>query len=135
MPTFAEITPRLPVRDLQRTVAFYIGCLSFAPDVVWPEINPTFAILRRDSTSLGFFEPSEHQAGPIGYAELYIHVTDSLAVYESVRGKAAVEWGPEIYSHGRREFAFRDPDGYLVIITEPTEEAPTTSEPGDGGAD
>ena len=132
MPTFAEVIPRLPVRNLQRTLGFYAGCLGFTPDVVWPEDNPTFAILRRDSTSLGFFEPSEHQTGPIGYAELYIHVTDSLAVHESIRKKALIEWGPEIYSYGRREFAFRDPDGYLVIVTEPIEESPTTSEPGGG---
>jgi hypothetical protein len=43
-----------------------------------------------------------------------------------------IEWGPEVYSYGRREFAVRDPDGYLVIFTEPTDEAPTTTEPGSG---
>jgi catechol 2,3-dioxygenase-like lactoylglutathione lyase family enzyme len=132
MPTFAEVIPRLPVRNLQRTVDFYTGCLGFAPDVVWPEDHPTFAILCRDSTSLGFFERSEHQTGPIGYAELYLQVSDSLAVHESIRSKVEIEWGPEIYSYGRREFAFRDPDGYLIIVTEPTQESPTTSEPGDG---
>ncbi len=68
----------------------------------------------------------------IGYAELYLHVTDSLALHRAIEGKVTVEWGPEIYSCGRREFAFRDPDGYLVIVTEPTGESPTTTEPGDG---
>src|SRR5215813_10546113 len=132
MPIFEGVIPRLPVRNLRRTVDFYSGCLGFAPDVVRPEDNPAFAILRRDSTSLGFFEPSEHQPGPIGYAELYLHVTDSLAFHETIRANAQIEWGPEVYSYGRREFAFRDPDGYQVIVTEPTEESPTTSEPGDG---
>src|SRR5215510_5080693 len=97
MPTFAGVIPRLPVRNLQQTVDFYTGRLGFALDVVWPDDNPTFAILRRDSTSLGFFEPSEHQPGPIGYAELYLHVTDSPALHESIHAKTLIEWGPEIY--------------------------------------
>jgi catechol 2,3-dioxygenase-like lactoylglutathione lyase family enzyme len=130
MPTFVEIIPRLPVKDLRRTIEFYTDCVGFKPDVVWPEDRPTFAILRRDSTSLGFFEPNEHRGGPIGYAELYIHVNDSVAFHEAIQAKTRIEWGPETYSYGRREFAFRDPDDYLVIITEPTEESPTTNEPG-----
>src|SRR5262249_18825391 len=109
MPTFAGVIPRLPVRNLRRTVNFDTGLLGFAQDVVWPEDNPRFAILRRDSTSLGFFEPSEHQHGLIGYAEQYLKVTDSLAIHESIKAKTPIEWGPEIYSYGRREFAFRDP--------------------------
>jgi hypothetical protein len=36
---------------------------------------------------------------------------------------------PEIYSSGRREFAIRDPDRYLIIFTEPTDEPTTTREP------
>src|SRR5712675_3707220 len=123
-PTFETVIPRLPVADLQRTVEFYCGRLGFERDVVWPEETPTFAILCRDSIRLGFFERSEHQPGPIGYAELYIQVADSLQVYELIHAHLPIEWGPDVYSYGRREFAFRDPDGYLVILTEPTEETP-----------
>ena len=102
MPTFVEIIPRLPVKDLRRTIEFYTDCVGFKPDVVWPEDRPTFAILRRDSTSLGFFEPNEHRGGPIGYAELYIHVNDSVAFHEAILAKTRIEWGPETYSYGRR---------------------------------
>jgi hypothetical protein len=34
-----------------------------------------------------------------------------------------------VYSYGRREFAIRDPDRYVIIFTEPTDDPPTTSEP------
>ena len=134
MPTLSQVAPRLPVRDLGRTIDFYSGRLGFGVNVLWPKTNPTFAILRRDSTSVGFFEPTEHQTGRIGYAELYIEVTDSLALYDSIKSNVPIEWGPEFYSYGRREFSLRDPNGYLVIFTEPTEEPPSTSEPGDGSA-
>ena len=84
---------------------------------------------RRDGTCLGFFELAEHQPGAAGYGELYIQVTDSHALHDSLKTRLPIEWGPEVYSYRRREFAVRDPDGYLIIFTEPTNEPPTTSEP------
>jgi catechol 2,3-dioxygenase-like lactoylglutathione lyase family enzyme len=116
-------------------MAFYTAHLGFEIDVAWPESHPTFTILRRDATSIGFFEPSEHQPGPIGYAELYVEVTEAAALHASLVPRLPIEWGPEIYAYGRREFAIRDPDRYLIIFTEPTGEPPTTSEPeADDGA-
>lgn len=65
----------------------------------------------------------------IGYAELYIEVTDSQMLHDSVKTRLPIEWGPEVYSYRRREFAVRDPDGYLLIFTETTNDPPTTDEP------
>jgi catechol 2,3-dioxygenase-like lactoylglutathione lyase family enzyme len=129
MPTFSQVTPRLPVRNLRRTTAFYAEHLGFLVDVEWPEAQPTFAILCRDATRIGFFEPTEHQPGPIGYVELCVEVTDARALHDLLQAEVPIEWGPEVYSYGRREFAIRDPDGYLIIFTEPTDEPPTTREP------
>jgi len=132
MPTLASIVPRLPASNLARTIAFYRDVLGFAVDVAWPSAAPTFVILRRDQVSIGFFEPNQHQPGPPGYAELYIGTADILALYGVLQGRVPIEWGPEVYSYGRREFAVRDTDGYLVIFTEPTDEAPTSTEPESG---
>ena len=85
-------------------------------------------IMTRDNTSVGFYEPNEHQ-GPPGYAELYIEVTSATALYDRLCPRTTIEWGPEAYSYGRREFALRDPEGYLIIFTEPTDDQPTTHEP------
>ena len=130
-PHLASVMPRLPVNDLRRTLDFYRGQLGFSADVLWPEEEPTFAILRKDMTRLAFFEPTEHQPGPIGYAELSMETRGCMELHEILKGRMPVEWGPEVYSYGRREFAVRDPDGYLIIFTEETDEEPTTSEPGD----
>jgi len=67
-------------------------------------------------------------------AHVMAEVTDSLALCDSIKANVPIEWGPEIYSYGRREFALRDPDGYRVIFTERTDEPPTTKEPGDESA-
>ena len=48
MPRFSQVTPRLPVTDLRRTMHFYGDHLGFEVDVLWPSQRPTFAILRRD---------------------------------------------------------------------------------------
>lgn len=128
MSEFHELIPRLPVLDLQRTMQFYVEVLGFRMDVSWPEGQPTFVILSRGAASIGFFA-GEHQAGPAGYAELYFRVTEAAALHEQLASHVSIEWGPEVYGYGRREFAIRDPDARLVIFTEPTDDPPTTSEP------
>jgi len=125
---FLETTPRPPVADLARAIEFY-ALLGFRLDVLWPEESPTFAIVTRDATSVGFFTPTPERPGRIGDAELYVRVSGAAALHAEVGRRVAVEWGPEVYSYGRREFAVRDPDGYPVIFTEPTDEPPTTHEP------
>ena len=37
----------------------------------------------------------------------------------------AVEWGPEVYGYGRREFAIKDCNGYLLTFSAPTSDPPT----------
>ena len=122
-PRLTGVTPRLPVADLARTVAFYTRVLGFQLSVLWPDNEPTFAILDRDAVSLGFFTPDAHR-GPvaIGTADLYLGTEDVLALHAAIKDVVKVEWGPEVYFYGRREFAVRDPDGYLLIFTEPTDE-------------
>lgn len=128
---FEHLTPRLPVADLARTLAFYRDRLGFRVSVLWPDrTEPTFAILERDSVSVGF----NHRDGPDDpqdrNAELYIRVRDAAGLHAALRDELPIEWGPEVYTYGRREFAICDPDGYLVIFTEPTDDPPTIDEPG-----
>ena len=59
---------------------------------------------------------------------LYFDVHDALAVLEVLKDKVTIEWGPEVYFYQRREFAFRDPDGHLVIISEETDDPVTAVE-------
>jgi catechol 2,3-dioxygenase-like lactoylglutathione lyase family enzyme len=120
------VTPRLPVADLGRTVAFYTRVLEFQVSVLWPDDKPTFAILDRDEVSLGFFTPDALRGQvTIGTADLYLGTEDVLGLHAAIKGRVKVEWGPEVYFYGRREFAVRDPDGYLLIFTEPTDDPPT----------
>lgn len=126
---FTGVTPRLPVADIGRTVAFYTSLLGFRVGVLWPDDNPTFVTLDRDAVSLGFFAPDAHR-GPvtIGTADLYLATEDVRALHAEIKDLVPIEWGPEVYFYGRREFAVRDPDGYLLIFTEPTDDPPPCPE-------
>lgn len=84
MPTLTRLTPRLPVRDLRRTVALYAEQPGFRAEVLWPEEQPTFAILCRGSTSVGFFEPNDGRPGRIGDAALYFEVADGESLYRAL---------------------------------------------------
>src|SRR5882757_368441 len=98
MTRFSGVIPRLPVSDLQRTIKFYRGMLGFTVDVLWPETDPSFAIVKRGHTSIGFFLLDEHRPGTIGYAELYIEVSGARALHSSLADRVPIEWGPEVYS-------------------------------------
>lgn len=124
MPHFQQVMPRVTVADLGRTVAFYTGTLGFRVDVLWPDDRPTFAVLEREGVRLGFHEFAVKPAEP-PRTELAFDVTGVAEFHAALASAVRVEWGPEVYSYGRREFAVRDPDGYLLIFGEPTDDPPT----------
>jgi catechol 2,3-dioxygenase-like lactoylglutathione lyase family enzyme len=132
MPRYLSVTPRLPVRDLSRTIGFYHEALGLQVGSLWPEDGPTFVILERDTLRLQFYTCGPGATGAdqpvIGEATLNLDVDDARALHQSLGGRVAVEWGPEVYWYGRREFAIRDPDGYLLIVSEETDDPPTCQE-------
>ena len=124
---FTGISPRLPTTDLPRTIAFYEDVLGFRADVLWPEVDPTFCLLRRGQISLAFDRVESSVALPDATG-FYIEAADVRAMHQDLRGRVTVEWGPEVYQYGRREFAIRDPNGYMIIFTEHTDDPPTCAE-------
>jgi catechol 2,3-dioxygenase-like lactoylglutathione lyase family enzyme len=124
---FTAVSPRLPVRDLARTVEFYTKRLGFGVDLLWPQNAPTFAIVRRGDVFVQFWTAAETDT--IGDALIYFDVSDARAIFDAVNGRVEIDWGPEVYTYGRREFAIRDPDQYQVVFSEETDDEPTGEEP------
>lgn len=124
MTTFLAATPRFPVHDLPKTVDFYVDLLGFKAGF-WPCETPTFALLERDRVNLQFYVPEPSAPEPAGHGMLYLQVSDVRELHGRLESRLEIEWGPEVYSYGRREFAVRDPSGYLVIFTEETDDPPT----------
>lgn len=127
MVRYRSVMPRLPVGNLARTIAWYRDVLGFTAGVTWPDENPTFVILERDEITVQFYE-TERGTGRTGDATLSFDVDSVLEIHAKLANRVTIDWGPEVYWYGRREFAVKDPDGYLLIFSEATTDPPTCAE-------
>jgi Glyoxalase/Bleomycin resistance protein/Dioxygenase superfamily len=119
MPSIKAVEARLHVADIARSASFYATTLGFQIGTSWPEQSPEFAILNKDTVRLQLAKISSESASPqIQGSTLWLDVADISGLHASIKRKVSVEWGPEIYAYGRSEFAFKDPDGHLVILSE-----------------
>jgi catechol 2,3-dioxygenase-like lactoylglutathione lyase family enzyme len=125
MPRFLKIAPRLQVSDLAKACEFYTGALGFTLGSRWPDESPWFALLDRDDVIVQLVAAEAGQTGPAGSGTISIDVDRAERLAAELKQKAAIEWGPEVYWYGRREFAIRDPSGNLLIFSEATDEPPT----------
>jgi catechol 2,3-dioxygenase-like lactoylglutathione lyase family enzyme len=125
MATIKAIEARLPVTDVKRSAAFYSDVLGLDVGTLWPDDLPEFAILSRDGLrlQLGLSESSG-----VGSCTLCFDVWDATALHSRIKEKVEIEWGPEVYFYHRRQFAFRDPDGHTVIVSEVTTDPVTCPE-------
>jgi catechol 2,3-dioxygenase-like lactoylglutathione lyase family enzyme len=125
MPIVKAIEARLPVTDVKRSAAFYSDVLGLSVGTLWPDDRPEFAILSRDGLRLQL--AVSEQSG-VGSCTLCFDVSDANAFHATIKDKVDIDWGPEVYFYHRREFAFRDPDGHAVIVSEVTSDPVTCSE-------
>lgn len=125
MTEFTRVVPRLPVSDLAASVEWYKDVLGFTLDSMWPDDEPTFAMLDRDGVSVQLYITDALMDTDLGNAMLSFDVSDAKALHASVAQKAPIDWGPEVYWYGRREFAVTDPNGYMFIFSEVTSDPVT----------
>jgi catechol 2,3-dioxygenase-like lactoylglutathione lyase family enzyme len=123
--TVKAIEARLPVADVRRSATFYADILGLRIGTLWPEDKPEFAILARDGLRLQLGSSEE---SPIGSFTLCFDVSDAMAFHDSIKDRVVIEWGPEVYFYHRREFAFRDPDGHMIIVSSVTGDPVTCAE-------
>jgi len=76
-----EIAPTMPVRDLERAIAFYQDMLGFATVFHNPAV---FALLRREGVRIGLQHANKR---PPGTGNCYIWVEDIRSVYRELRDK------------------------------------------------
>jgi catechol 2,3-dioxygenase-like lactoylglutathione lyase family enzyme len=117
-----RVTPRLPVADLSRTIAFYTELLGFKAGPPWPEEAPRWVLLGRDEVGLQFYVPDAEPPQPCGNGTIYLEVEDARPFHAALRDRVTIDWGPEVYWYGRREFSFKDPDGYSIIVSAQTDD-------------
>jgi uncharacterized glyoxalase superfamily protein PhnB len=122
-----KLTPNLIVADVARSVAWYRDTLGFDLITTVPEAAPyVFAILHSGSVEIFLNAPepavAEYPAfknRPIGGTlTMFIEVADIAAAYASLKDRVTVVMPFEKKWYGVTEFAFTDPDGYIITFAQ-----------------
>lgn len=123
MSRLQAIQPRLAVASISASCRFYREALDFDCGVQNPSDSDGFVIVQRDGFGIQLVLAGSGQT--VAAATVWVQVADAAAEHERVKSLAAIEWGPEVYWYGCREFAVLDPDGHRVIFSSPTRDPPT----------
>jgi catechol 2,3-dioxygenase-like lactoylglutathione lyase family enzyme len=122
-----KLTPNLIVSDVGRSVEFYRDVLGFTVAATVPETAPyVFAIVQSGPVEIFLNAPepavAEYPAfkdRPIGGTlTLFIEVVDIARAHASLLGTVKIVMPLEHKWYGVTEFAFEDPDGYLITFAE-----------------
>lgn len=117
--------PYFPVPNVAQIGAYYRDVLGFSCEYAAGE-PPEFAIHSRGGSAIMFrrvtdpalITPNEKQGGTW---DVFFWVTDVDALYRELSLKgAAVVYAPVVQPYGMKEFAIRDPNGYVLGFGEPS---------------
>ncbi len=115
------LTPMLQTSDMERTISWYGDVLGFR---CVGRMGDGWCRLEQGCVSLMFMQ-NEHVGAPHATATQYIYVDDVNELLATLKDRVTAEWGPEDMPYGLREFAIRDPDGYLLSFGAPVGEPGT----------
>jgi catechol 2,3-dioxygenase-like lactoylglutathione lyase family enzyme len=122
-----KLTPNLIVSDVGRSLAFYRDVLGFTVGATVPDDSPyVFATVQSGPVEVFLNAPepaiAEYPAfmgRPIGGTlTLFIEVVDIASAHESLKDRVKIVMPLEHKWYGVTEFAFEDPDGYLITFAE-----------------
>ncbi len=121
------LTPNFVVSDVERSLAFYRDVLGFDVGQTVPDAAPfVFASLQSGPVEL-FLNAREAAVAeypafatrPLGGTlTFFIEVSNIQHVYEELRSRVKIVMPLEKKWYGVTEFAFEDPDGYLITFAE-----------------
>ena len=122
-----KLTPNLVVSDVERSLAFYREVLGFTRTMTVPDESPyVFAGVQSGSVEIFLNAPgpaieeypvfSGKQIG--GTLTLFIEVSRIEEIYEELKTRVKVTMPLEKKWYGLTEFAFEDPDGYVITFAE-----------------
>jgi lactoylglutathione lyase len=130
--TINKLTPNLVVSDVDRSVAFYRDVLGFTVQTTVPDAPPfVFAIVTcggveiflnaLDAASEEYPAFRDQRIG--GTLTLFMEIAGINAAHEALQSKVKIVMPLEKKWYGMTEFAFVDPDGYVITFAERTEQA------------
>ena len=125
-----KLTPNLIVSSVEHSLAFYCDVLGFAKVDTVPEQSPyVFAIVQSGPVAIFLNAPgpavAEYPAlaGKAigGTLTLYMEVSGVETIFEDLKGRVKMTMPLEKKFYGVTEFAFEDPDGYVITFAQRTD--------------
>ena len=122
-----KLTPNLIVSNVEQSLAFYCDLLGFTKTATVPEQSPyVFAAVQSGPVEIFFnahgpaVEEYPALAGKAigGTLTLYMEVSEVEKIYEGLKTRVKVTMSLEKKFYGATEFAFEDPDGYVITLAE-----------------
>jgi catechol 2,3-dioxygenase-like lactoylglutathione lyase family enzyme len=123
-----KLTPNLVVADVSRSIAFYRDVLGFSLEQTVPDIAPfVFASVTSGTVEIFLNAPAPaHEEYPAfkdrpigGTLTLFMEVENIRVSYDELKDRVQVVMPLETKWYGVTEFAFLDPDGYIITFAQP----------------
>ena len=124
---YKKLTPNLIVENVERSLAFYEGVLGFTRGFTVPDASPfVFASVVSGGVEIFFNDHAtavkeypSFAGTPIGLTgTMYIEITGLDAWHERLTSTVPIVMPLVMQFYGVREFAFADPDGYVITFAE-----------------
>lgn len=126
---YSKLTPNLVVRDVQAAVRFYQSVLNFQPGITVPDAPPyVFASVTNGAGVEIFFNDQKSVAedypalakDPLGGTlTLFLECEGIEEVLRAVeKAGARIVMALKTQFYGMREFAFQDPEGWIITLAE-----------------
>ena len=125
-----KLTPNIIVSSVEQSLAFYCDVLGFTRTTTVPEQSPfVFAIVQSAGVEifLNARGPAEEEYPALrgrqlgGTLTLFMEVIRIEQIYDELKGRVKVVMPLEKKWYGTTEFAFEDPDGYVITFAERNE--------------
>lgn len=116
VPMFEAVTPRLPVRDVENALAFYVDKLGFRLGWKWGE-PATHANVCRDSISFDLIMLPPERCGT---ALAYVQLNGVDAYFSELKARNIEVGDVADRPYGMRDFEVIDPCGNRLAFGQPT---------------
>ncbi len=125
--SFSSLMPNIMVEDVSQTLEFYTQILGFEQTSVMPESGPpVWTMVQRDQVQIMFQsratlteEYPVFQDQPIGASLTHYMTVDQVDdLHQELKDQVKVIREPHTTFYGRREFAFLDCNGHVLVYSQ-----------------
>ena len=114
---FGRVAAMLPVKNMEKAVAFYCGVLGFTK--TFENGDPVgFMILKKDAAEIHLTLQPRHGAAPFNVAHMMVDDVDGMHARCKAHGLRIIK-GLKDQEYGLRAFVFEDPDGNRIDVGAP----------------